>query len=421
MLVEYFAPFYSGGGYCSEAFAFAFAMTLYNMTFILRHHGDSHNREFIDGLSIKERHLLEHNDGSLSYLPSFKKEQRKFTITICHSEPGAWYTPYPKYHTSRCPPTTANFKIGRTMFETDAIPTGWSERLNYMDEIWVPTKFSQEIFIKNGVNASKIRVVREPVDTDFYIPIDTSTVNLPTASKLSSLIKYKNEDYLIFLFCGKWENRKGVNILLKAFFSEFNENENVILTIVTSAYHSTSDFLGEIKKSIALESLEVSDNMFKKLLIMSQVPQTEMPILYNLANVLVIPSHGEGWGRPHVEAMSCGIPVIATFWSGPTEYLTNKNGYPLNYTGLIATPGWEGHKWANPDVLNLQSLLRHVYNNPNEAKGKGKVARDDMIKNYSLLKMGKIIFDEINRIHKYLENHVKKKARQPTATVWREL
>jgi hypothetical protein len=24
--------------------------------------------------------------------------------------------------------------------------------------------------------------------------------------------------------------------------------------------------------------------------------------------------------------MSCGIPVIATFWSGPTEYLTNKNG-----------------------------------------------------------------------------------------------
>ena len=43
----------------------------------------------------------------------------------------------------------------------------------------------------------------------------------------------------------------------------------------------------------------------------------------------VIPSHGEGWGRPHVESMSCGVPVIATNWSGPTEYLNEENGYPL--------------------------------------------------------------------------------------------
>ena len=136
-LIEYFAPFYSGGGYCSEAFAMAFAMTLWNMTLILRHHGDSHNRDFIEGLTQKERDLLEHNDGSLSYIPSINKEQRKFTIVICHSEPGAWYAPYPKYHTSRCPPTNANYKIGRTMFETDTIPSGWDTRLNFMDEIWV--------------------------------------------------------------------------------------------------------------------------------------------------------------------------------------------------------------------------------------------------------------------------------------------
>jgi len=146
-LVEYFAPFYSGGGYCSEAFAFAFAMTLYNMTLILRHHGDSHNKDFIDGLTEKERHLLEHNDGSLSYLPLAKKERRKFTIVICHSEPGAWYAPYPKYHTSRCPPTNANYKIGRTMFETDTIPDGWPERLNFMDEIWVLYNNNNNIII----------------------------------------------------------------------------------------------------------------------------------------------------------------------------------------------------------------------------------------------------------------------------------
>lgn len=30
-------------------------------------------------------------------------------------------------------------------------------------------------------------------------------------------------------------------------------------------------------------------------------------------------SPGEGWGRPHVEAMSMALPVIATNWSGSTD------------------------------------------------------------------------------------------------------
>lgn len=49
----------------------------------------------------------------------------------------------------------------------------------------------------------------------------------------------------------------------------------------------------------------------------------------------VIPSRGEGWGRPHVEAMSCGVPVIATNWSGPTAYLTEENGFPLRYEAAL--------------------------------------------------------------------------------------
>lgn len=32
-----------------------------------------------------------------------------------------------------------------------------------------------------------------------------------------------------------------------------------------------------------------------------------------------------------MEAMACGLPVIATNWSGPTAYLTDKNGFPLKY------------------------------------------------------------------------------------------
>ena len=44
---------------------------------------------------------------------------------------------------------------------------------------------------------------------------------------------------------------------------------------------------------------------------------------------LVVPTRGEGWGRPQMEAMSMGLPVISTNWSGLTAFLNDKTGYPI--------------------------------------------------------------------------------------------
>jgi glycosyltransferase involved in cell wall biosynthesis len=130
-----------------------------------------------------------------------------------------------------------------------------------------------------------------------------------------------------------------------------------------------------------------------------------MPKLYTMANVLVIPSHGEGWGRPHVEAMSCECPVIATAWSGPTEYLNSNNGFPLNIENKLVKAGnWNGHLWAEPSLNHLQELMRYTYLNPIETKMKGIQARKDIIDSYSLLKMGNVVKLEIDRITNIINN-----------------
>ncbi len=40
----------------------------------------------------------------------------------------------------------------------------------------------------------------------------------------------------------------------------------------------------------------------------------EFPRFYASGDAAVLPTRGEGWGRPHVEAMSMALPVIATNW-----------------------------------------------------------------------------------------------------------
>ncbi len=59
------------------------------------------------------------------------------------------------------------------------------------------------------------------------------------------------------------------------------------------------------------------------------IPDHDLPRFYKAADCFVLPSRGEGWGRPHVEAMSMGLSVIATNWSGVTAFLDETTGYPI--------------------------------------------------------------------------------------------
>jgi glycosyltransferase involved in cell wall biosynthesis len=311
--LHWYAPFFSGGGYSSEALSFVKIIAAYNISVLTTQHGDSFNPSYVDNMDKKDSELLKITD-TFSASPG--------EIAICHSEPGAWHAPYPKYHTRRCPPSEASYTIGRTMFETDRIPSGWSDRLNRMDEIWVPTEFSANIFREYGVDAAKVVVVEEPVDTEFYRPLAPDTAPSfgswmnkyysPRQHAANTLLQQEEyvDDACVFLFVGKWEHRKGVQLLLKAFFgafasgpqSEQTPKPNVLLAVVTSAYHSTSDFHSEISKYLREEGIvesgsadeggnELAAALLERIVLLSDVPQRAMTELYNAANVLVSSAH----------------------------------------------------------------------------------------------------------------------------------
>ncbi len=69
------------------------------------------------------------------------------------------------------------------------------------------------------------------------------------------------------------------------------------------------------------------------------------------------------------------LPVIATNWSGPTAFLDESVGYPLQYKGLeeVAEAGaFLGHRWAAPSVTHLRQLMMHVAAHPEEGRRLGR-------------------------------------------------
>lgn len=99
-------------------------------------------------------------------------------------------------------------------------------------------------------------------------------------------------------------------------------------------------------------------------------PQAEVLRFYSSLHCYVAPSRGEGKNVPALEAMTTGLPVIATNYGGHAAWLSNEYAYPLKYSMVDTELG----AWADPDVDHLKELMWHVYTQREEARRKGELA-----------------------------------------------
>ncbi|KAK5826572.1 uncharacterized protein LOC108483994 [Gossypium arboreum] len=402
--VLWMAPFLSGGGYSSEAWSYVLALDEYmksreNPSFKLGiyQHGDLESLEFWEGLPQNVRDLA---------IELHRTDCRtNETFVVCHSEPGAWYPPL--FETLPCPPTGYHdfmFVIGRTMFETDRLNSEHVKRCNRMDSVWVPTEFHVSTFVQSGVDPSKVMKVVQPIDVRFFDPSKYEPLDIASKGNLVLGAKTPNSSpgkEFVFLSVFKWEFRKGWDVLLEAYLKEFSKDDGVALYLLTNPYHSSRDFDNKIVQFVEDSDMQKPANGWALVYVIdTHIAHIDLPRLYKAANAFVLPSRGEGWGRPVVEAMAMSLPVITTNWSGPTEYLTEENSYPLpvERKSEVTEGPFKGHLWAEPSVIKLRALMRHVISNVEEARAKGRQARKDMINSFSPEIVAEIVTGHIQNI-----------------------
>ena len=121
--------------------------------------------------------------------------------------------------------------------------------------------------------------------------------------------------------------------------------------------------------------------------------------MYAGADALVLPSRGEGWGRPHVEAMAMGLALVATNWSGPTEFMTEENSTPSPSSPISAAASdshFATHMWSQPSVGHLRARMRE-WRGPGRP-AKGARARRELAKRFSPAAVARVVVGELGRI-----------------------
>jgi glycosyltransferase involved in cell wall biosynthesis len=251
------------------------------------------------------------------------------------------------------------YRVGFTMHEVDRLPDSWVEQANQMDELWTPTHWGARVFAESGV-ARPVHVVPLGIDPGRFQP-GTGRERL--------------RERTVFLSVFEWGARKGWEALLRAYRAAFGPADAVLLLLKVDHRAPGDNPAREIAALLPDPSPPVA------LLYNQPLSAARLAELYRAADCFVLPTRGEGWGMPVLEAMACGVPAIATAWSGPAEFVTAANGYPLPVRALAPADErnryYRGARWAEPDLDALVELLRRAAREPEERRAKGRLAAED--------------------------------------------
>jgi glycosyltransferase involved in cell wall biosynthesis len=153
-----------------------------------------------------------------------------------------------------------------------------------------------------NAKADRIEVIYLGVDHAFC-PVDSNDPLTETRNKYGLPEKF-------ILFVGTIEPRKNLKRLIEAFY-EFRKDASNQHALIIAGGRGWQ--YSEIFKSVEKLGLD------KHVIFLDYIPEQDLPLIYNAADLFVYPSLYEGFGLPVLEAMACGVPVVTSDTSSLPE------------------------------------------------------------------------------------------------------
>ena len=189
------------------------------------------------------------------------------------------------------------------------------------------------------------RVIPHGIDAETFCPPDDRRA-LRRALGLS-------ENFTIGCF-GRIRHQKGTDVFVEAMLEVLPHHPRVSALVMGRATAKHRSFLQFLREKVATAGLE------DRILFLPEAPVDAMPQWYQALDLFVAPQRWEGFGVTPLEAMACGVPVIATTTGAFDELVMEGK------TGNLISPG---------DVTQMRRSVSTVLASPDTLRRWSEAAR----------------------------------------------
>ena len=272
------------------------------------------------------------------------------------------------------------YTIGVWAWEVDVVPSSWDRAFGLVDEIWVYSRYVQEIISK----VSPVPVLRIPLP--IVAPAaggDVAGLHLP--------------DGFTFLFLFDFYStlaRKNPLGLVEAFTRAFAPGEGPQLVLKSHNGDFKPERLARLREAAGdRPDIHIVDRF---------LATSEMAALMRHADCYVSLHRAEGFGLTLGEMMALGKPVVATGFSANLDFMTPENSYLVRHRETLVGAAGESYPasgtWAEPDLDHAAQLMREVWTDQAQARARGARAQSEIAARFSLEAVGQAARERLKRL-----------------------
>jgi glycosyltransferase involved in cell wall biosynthesis len=280
--------------------------------------------------------------------------------------------------------TARSYNVLRTYWELPRAPVEWAPMLRCIQEIWAPNDFVRNAF--GEIFDGPIKIVPPCVEVEVQEDFDRARFCME-----------EGRFYFIFSFdYYSLPTRKNPLGVVRAFQTAFPDPGEPVGLVVKST--SAADHYPDIKSAILQaaqhdQRIAVIDQMFSR---------DEMISLIRRGDCYVSLHRSEGFGLGMAEAMACGKPVIGTDYSGSTDFLSDRTGFPVSFALRPVQPGdyifSDGQTWAEPDQAAAAKAMQRVFHDRPERERRAAAGKALVETRYGRRNVGRIAAERLREI-----------------------
>ncbi len=251
--------------------------------------------------------------------------------------------------------------VGIWAWETDVIPEQMLEHAALLDEVWVYSDYVAANLAPHIEIPLATMPIPLPAEEDR--PRSRGSLKLPSGFKFLfsfdflGTVRRKNPHGVVSAFARAFDAGEGPELMLKSMNGDMRPGEK-------------RDLCAAIADRPDITLLDAT------------LGPDEQRELFQRCDCYVSLHRSEGFGLTLAEAMSLGMPAVATGYSGNTDFMTEENSFLVDFE--LTRVGEEGEHYpaggtyAEPDIEQAAAVLREIWLDPDRARVRAERGRDEV-------------------------------------------